>query len=162
MTVNVEMTGSGGWREQMAFISVTRLRVRSFFLLPQFMWGAIRTANQARRSNGFLDGKLVRMSRNVFWTVTAWETEAAMNAYRIAGAHLLAMPKLLRWCDEAAVAHWSQDSAELPSWQEAHRRMVTEGRLSKVNHPSPAQVANHIPAPEPSRTERRLRVGVNR
>ena len=140
----------------MAFISVTRLRVRSFFFLPQFMWGAIRSANQAERSAGFLGGKIVRMPRNVFWTVTAWETEAAMNAYRIAGAHLQAMPKLLKWCDEAAVAHWSQDSAKLPSWQEAHRRMVVEGRLSRVNHPSAAQRAKQIPPAEPSRAERRL------
>ncbi len=140
----------------MAFISVTRLRVRSFFFLPQFMWGALRSANQAERSGGFLGGKIVRMPRNVFWTVTAWDTEAAMNAYRIAGAHLRAMPKLLKWCDEAAVAHWSQDSAEIPSWQEAHHRMVTEGRLSKVNHPSAAQLAEQIPALEPSYAERRL------
>jgi hypothetical protein len=99
----------------------------------------------------------MRTSGNVFWTVTAWENESAMNSYRIAGAHRQAMPKLLKWCDEAAVAHWSQDSAELPSWPEAHRRMVAEGRLSKVNHPSAVQLAKQIPAPQPSRTERRLR-----
>jgi len=141
----------------MPFISVTRLRVRSFFCLPQFMWRAIRSANQAERSPGFLGGRIARMSRNVFWTVTAWENEAAMNAYRTAGAHRDAMPRLLEWCDEAAVAHWSQGSAELPSWQEAHRRMVAEGRLSKVNHPSAAQMANHIPAPNPSRAKRTLK-----
>ncbi len=144
----------------MAFISVTRLRVRSFFYLPQFMWGAIRSANQAERSAGFLGGKIVRMPRNVFWTVTAWDTEAAMNAYRIAGAHLRTMPKLLNWCDEAAVAHWSQNSAEIPSWQEAHRRMTTEGRLSKVNHPSAAQLVKQIPAPESSRAKRTLKPSV--
>ena len=141
----------------MAFFSVTRLRVRSFFFLPQFLWGAIRSANQAERSAGFLGGKIVRMSRNVFWTVTAWESEAAMNTYRVAGAHLRAMPKLLKWCDEAAVAHWSQDSGEIPSWQEAHRNMVAKGRLTKVNHPSPTQKSNQIPAPQPSLAERRLR-----
>ena|SRR5664279_867607 len=146
----------------MAIISVTRLRVRSFFFMPQFMWGAIRSANQAERSAGFLGGKIVRMPRNVFWTITAWETEAAMNSYRIAGAHLRAMPKLLKWCDEAAVAHWIQDSAEIPSWREAHRHMLVEGRLSKVNHPSPVQLAKQIPAPEPSRAERRLRPAGNR
>ena len=133
----------------MAFISVTRLRVRSFYFLPQFIWGTIRSANQAEHSAGFLGGKIVRMPRNVFWTVTAWESEAAMNAYRVAGAHLRAMPKLLKWCDEAAVAHWSQDSAEIPSWPEAHRHMLTEGS-SEGNHPSPVQVAKQIPTPEPA------------
>ena len=141
----------------MAFISVTRLRVRSFFFLPQFLWGAIRSANQAERSPGFLAGKITRMPRNVFWTVTVWENESAMDTFRIAGAHLRAMPKLLEWCDEAAVAHWSEDSQELSSWEAAHRHMVAQGRLSKVNHPSPKQKLNQIPAPEPSGAERRLR-----
>jgi hypothetical protein len=67
------------------------------------------------------------------------------------------MPKLLNWCSEAAVAHWTQESAEIPLWQEAHHRMTEEGKPSKVNHPSPSQVSNHIPAPEPSPIERILK-----
>jgi hypothetical protein len=58
------------------------------------------------------------------------------------------MPKLLEWCDEASVVHWHQDTAELPDWQEAHRRMMEEGRRSKVHHPSPAQIAYEIPRPK--------------
>ena len=79
-----------------------------------------------------------------------------MNAYRVAGAHLRAMPKLLKWCDEAAVAHWSQHSAEIPSWQEAHRHMLTEGDCRRSIIPR-VQVAKQIPTPEPSRAERRLK-----
>jgi hypothetical protein len=89
--------------------------------------------------------------------MTAWKDETAMNAFRIARAHGDVMRELLNWCDEAAVVHWDQEISELPSWQDAHRRMVTEGRRSKVNYPSPAQTSNHIPAPEPSRIELTLR-----
>jgi len=64
------------------------------------------------------------------------------------------MPKLLDWCDEASVAHWIQPTTELPTWLEAHRRMVAEGRLSKVSRPSPAQLSKEIPAPRPSRIEK--------
>ena len=63
------------------------------------------------------------------------------------GAHMKAMPKLLDWCDEASYVHWQQEGAELPSWAEAHRRMVTDGTLSKVKHPSPAQTAGKFPEP---------------
>lgn len=76
--------------------------------------------------------------------MTAWRDEAAMSAYRIAPPHLHAMPKLLDWCDEAAVVHWHQESAALPDWQIAERRMAGSGRLSKVNHPSADQQAGRL------------------
>jgi hypothetical protein len=89
----------------------------------------------------------MRETRNAFWTLTAWEGDAAMNAYRTQGAHRDAMPKLLDWCDEASVVHWLQESRELPSWQEAHRRLMQEGRPSKVKYPSTAHLAHEIPTP---------------
>jgi hypothetical protein len=50
------------------------------------------------------------------------------------------MPKLLQWCDKAAVTHWLQDTSEPPSWREVHRRLQQEGRLSRVAHPSVGQL----------------------
>src|SRR6266571_9296850 len=141
----------------MAWISVTRLRVRSFIYLPQFFWDTFKSMRQAERSSGFLGGRLLVNAKNVFWTMTAWIDEAAMNAYRTGGAHRRAMPKLLNWCDEAAVVHWTQESSEVPFWLEAQQHIAKEGKTSKVNHPSPAQASNHIPAPESSRIERTLR-----
>ncbi len=141
----------------MALISVTRLRVRSFIYLPQFFWNTFKSIRQVERSSGFIGGRLLVNATNVFWTITIWKDEAAMNAYRTSGAHRRAMPKLLDWCDEAAVVHWTQEASEIPSWRDAHQRMTEQGKLSKVNHPSPAQASSHIPAPEPSRMERMLK-----
>jgi hypothetical protein len=62
------------------------------------------------------------------------------------------MRKLLDWCDEAALVHWTQPDAELPSWKEAHRRLELEGRASKVNYPSTAHRAHAFPAPAARRT----------
>jgi hypothetical protein len=140
----------------MPFISITRLRVRSLLYLPAFLWQTMGSLRQSQRSRGFLAGRVLREARNTFWTVTAWDDDVAMNSFRTSGAHREAMPKLLDWCDEASVAHWSQPTAELPTWLEAHHRMVAEGRLSKVNHPSAAQQAKEIPAPRPSRIEKTL------
>jgi hypothetical protein len=58
------------------------------------------------------------------------------------------MGKLAEWCDEASVVHWNQETADLPKWHEAHRRMVAEGRPSRVRHPSPAHQALRIPPPQ--------------
>jgi uncharacterized protein DUF3291 len=141
----------------MILISVTRLRVRSLLYMPQFLWDTFKSARQAARAAGFCGGRMLVNPRKVFWTLTAWESEAAMNAYRTHAAHRAAMPKLLHWCDEAAVVHWTQETPDLPTWQDAHQRMMTSGRTSKVNHPSPAQTANEFPPPVPSRIEAKLK-----
>jgi hypothetical protein len=141
----------------MTFLSVTRLRVRSFAYLPQFVWQTLRIVRQTEWAAGFLGGRILREARNTFWTVTTWEDEAAMNTFRIAGAHRGAMPKLLEWCDEASVVHWEQETLELPNWLEVHLRMAKEGRPSKVNHPSAAGLANDIPVPRVGRIERTLK-----
>lgn len=146
----------------MAFVSVTRLRVRSYRYVLSFLWNSFQAGRQAERSEGFIGGKLLGNSKNVFWTITVWEDGAAMNAYRTSNRHGKAMPKLLHWCDEATVAHWNQESREVPSWQEAHRRMAHEGRPSKVNHPSPLQASNQFPGPEPSRLEQTLSLRARR
>jgi hypothetical protein len=141
----------------MPLISVTRLRVRSFLYLPQFLWDAFQSVRQAERSSGFLGGRLLVNARYVFWTMTAWRDEPAMNAYRTGGAHRRAMPKLLNWCNEAALVHWTRESPEIPEWPEAHQHMVETGKLSKVNHPSLVQASGQIPAPQPSRIARTLK-----
>jgi hypothetical protein len=129
----------------MAFVSVTRLHVRSVWFLPQFLVYAFSSARQAQKSAGFLGGRLMRDKSKAFWTLTVWSDAKAMEAYRIAGMHLASMPKLLNWCDEASLAHWTQDSAGVPEWGEAYRRMVEDGRPSKVNHPSASQLVHRIP-----------------
>ena len=125
----------------MPFVSVTRPRLRGARYLPAFALHSWRSARQLPRTPGFLAGRLASGSGRAYWTVTVWESEAAMRAYRGAGAHRGAMPRLLDWCDEAAVAHWEQPAAELPPLDEAARRLRERGRPSVVRHPSAAHAA---------------------
>lgn len=120
----------------MPFVSVTRLRIRSWLYLPLFALDAVKTVQQVRVAAGFQDGALLPDHDRTFWTMTAWDNGAAMRSYMLAGAHKASMPKLMHWCDEASVVHWEQDEPALPRWEEADRRMRTEGRISKVKHPS--------------------------
>lgn len=120
----------------MLFISLTRLRIRSIRHLPAFVVHTMRSLGQIRQAPGFRGGALLADRRRTFWTVSAWDEAASMRAFMASGAHRIAMPLLLDWCDEAAVAHWTQDSASLPSWTDADRRLRTEGRPSKVRHPN--------------------------
>ena len=103
-----------------------------------------QTSCGALGAPGNVAAKVRRAEGFAFWTMTAWQDEAAMSAYRITPPHLCAMPKLLEWCDEAAVVHWNEESAELPAWGIAERRMAESGRLSKVNYPSGDQKAGRL------------------
>jgi uncharacterized protein DUF3291 len=125
----------------MAFISLTRLRVRSIRFLPFFFVHAVRSNNQVKKAPGFLHGALLRDHSWTFWTMTAWDTQENMRRYMLSGPHKKAMPHLMGWCDEASVAHWVQPAAELPSWAEADERMRKSGRPSKVHKPSPQHAA---------------------
>ncbi len=96
---------------------------------------------------GNLAAKLLRERRNTFWTSTIWTGEAAMKKFMTSGAHGKAMRKLAKWCDEAAVVHWTQESPEPPSWLEAYQRLQKDGRRSKVNHPSTGHLAYQFSVP---------------
>jgi hypothetical protein len=128
-------------------VSVTRLRLRSArFLLP-FIVYSLRSMRQAKRSPGNVAADAVRDPHRGFWTRSVWRDVESMRAFMTSGVHQQVMPKLLDWCDEAAVVHWEQEHADLPGWEDAHRRLVTQGRQSKVRHPSPAQATLDFPAP---------------
>lgn len=121
----------------MVFVSLTRLRVRSLRFLPFFYLRTIGTLGQVKKAPGFLGGALLADRSWTFWTMTAWDSPESMRGYMLSGAHKEVMPKLMVWCDEASVAHWSQEESGLPSWVEADARMRVEGRISKVRYPSP-------------------------
>lgn len=120
----------------MAVVSITRLRVRSWIYLPAFLIRSMRIGQQAKKAPGNLAAKVLQDRHRTFWTSTSWESESAMRRFMLTPPHGPAMRKLLHWCDEAALVHWSQPSAELPGWTEAYERMQRDGRTSKVNHPS--------------------------
>jgi len=102
---------------------------------------------QAKKAAGNLGIALLTDAKLTFWTKSAWTDQAAMRAFMLSGPHRTAMPVLMEICDEASLVDWTQESAALPDWKEAHRRLVAEGRRSKVRHPTPAHDAFEIPPP---------------
>jgi hypothetical protein len=131
----------------MSAVSITRLRVGSWHFLPAFLFHSIRTAWQARNAAGIRSATLLKDDWRTYWTRTVWTDEAAMKTFMACGSHRRAMPKMAQFCDEASVARWNQVDETPPIWSEVHRRMCSEGRRSRVKHPSAAQEAFQIPAP---------------
>ncbi len=137
----------------MPVISITRVRVRSWRFLPAFFLSVMRVGRQAAAAQGNLAVRIFADKHNTFWTATSWNSEAEMRAFMLAQPHGPAMRKLLNWCDESSLVRWTQAEATLPEWAVAHRRLIAEGRPSKVNYPTAAHTA-HTPAPPkpPTRT----------
>jgi hypothetical protein len=135
----------------MPLVSITRLRVRSLRYLPAFLLGSLRSAREAKNASGNLAVAVLSDAHLAFWTRTLWADERSMRAFMLAPAHRAVMPKLLRWCDEAAVTHWLQETLEAPSWPDVYRRLQQEGRTSKVDHPSAAQLRFEILPPKTTR-----------
>jgi hypothetical protein len=131
----------------MPFVSITRLRVRRWRYLPQFLIQSIRAARQAKRAPGTLAVSILRDADRAFWTRTVWSDDTAMRSFMQSGVHRQIMARLPQWCDEAALVHWVQDGEEPPSWAEAHRCLQHDGRRSRVNDPTDAHRRFDIRAP---------------
>jgi len=65
----------------MPFMSITRLRVRSWRYLPGFLIQSFRAALQAKLATGSLAVSVLRDADCAFWTRTMWRDEAAMRAF---------------------------------------------------------------------------------
>ncbi len=120
-------------------VSVTRLRLRSVWYLLPFMLWASRSQKQAAKTPGCVALDARKARGLTFWTRSVWKDEASLKSFMIAAPHRKAMPKLYRWCDEAAIGRWHTEAGSLPSWEEAEQRIVADGRLSQVESPSEVQ-----------------------
>jgi hypothetical protein len=129
----------------MVFISITRLKVKSIFYLPQFLRVNEASANQLIKTKGFLAGKELVDARLTFWTLTMWESDVEMKSFRNSIPHRKAMQKLPHWCSDASYFHWTQNEAILPSLKEASEKLLKQGNLTKVRNPSANQISNSFP-----------------
>ncbi|MBC7927580.1 MAG: DUF3291 domain-containing protein [Bryobacteraceae bacterium] len=129
------------------FVSVTRLRLRSWWFVFRFFRHNSATAAQLRKAAGFRSGATLIDRGWAFWTKTLWDSEQDMKVYRGSGAHSTSMPLLRKWCSESAVTHWTQPEDRLPSWLDAHRHLVEAPRFAAVDHPGSDHTARRIPEP---------------
>jgi hypothetical protein len=130
-------------------ISVTRLHLRHLYFTPSFLWYSMLASRQAGQAPGFLGGRLLVNRDFSFWTMTAWENEAVVRAYRNGGAHLKAMPHLSLWCDESLATHWEEPQGPLPSWELAYQKLSLQGHSPPLKVPSEHQATRTFSAPQP-------------
>lgn len=136
----------------MAIVSVTRFRLNSGAVRGNtvFFWHTLRSIRQAGGSPGFVRGHTYADANRTYWTVTMWGSIEAVRAYMKSGAHLRAMramPRLMRWCDEAQTCHFEYTGAELPDLLVCHEHLVEHGHFLRLKQPSIDHAAGRISAP---------------
>lgn len=128
-------------------VAATRVRLRSLWYFPAFVWRAAQAGKQARTAPGNLHSDQFRDAKGAFWTLTMWQDESAMRAFMMSGAHAKIMPRAPEWFSESAVVHWRQAGTAVPSRAEMHRRLQNEGRPTRVKFPNEAHKAFKIAPP---------------
>lgn len=132
----------------MTVLVATRLKVRQPRFLPQFLAGSLAVSWQARKSEGYLGGKLRMEPNNVFWTLTAWESGGAVAAFRGSGTHQAIAPRLARWANEGVIGVWASDAVTLPDWAEVAYQTATRPRFTELDHPTTAHGSVSVIAPQ--------------
>ncbi|ULO07630.1 DUF3291 domain-containing protein [Paenibacillus sp. 19GGS1-52] len=102
-------------------ISVTRVRVKSMWAFPYFIYHIVRSTKQLNMAAGLLYSDLTRDSWRVGWTMSVWENKDRMLEYRNHGNHAKAMRISRRIGDELEAVHWEAET--IPSWEEAKIRL---------------------------------------
>jgi quinol monooxygenase YgiN len=131
----------------MPVIVVTRLRLRDPSLLDEFFTHAAAVLEQALKSEGNLGADALAEAHDAWWSVTAWDDRAHMEAYVNTDPHLSTEALLDHLCDEATFVDWEQDNPQLPDWQTGWRRLVADGHSAALTHQSEANQARAFPAP---------------
>ena len=107
------------------YVSITGLELKSPFYAPAFWWHAVRSMRQAYGANGLISAQ-ARKIGTVHHTVTLWESEAAMRAYLVTGAHLGAMKAFHRLATGRTIGFECETP---PTWAQVPDLWATKGKV---------------------------------
>jgi hypothetical protein len=131
----------------MPVIVVTRLRLKDPGLFDEFFASAVAVVEQAQKSEGNLGAEVLAEANNTYWTRTVWQERDLMTAFVGGEPHLHTMSRIDDWCDEATFVEWEQTAADLPDWQDGHRRLVASGQGPNLSQATEAHRTRDFPAP---------------
>lgn len=131
----------------MAYVSITGLRVRSFWRYPRFAFHGARSMMQARSADGnlFADARKIH---GVHHTLTVWTDRSAMLAYLRAGAHrraMVAFPSL------GTGYAFGFEAMDRPEWSAVHALWLAEGERRHENKRAGEASSRTRPAIGPDR-----------
>ena len=116
----------------MPVVVATRMKVGRLRDVPRFVWASLVIAVQARRSQGFLGGRLRVSADGAFWTVTVWTGGQTMTRFRDSGVHATVVPLAETWASEAVFGVWNSANGRVPSWRRAAQHIGEHPNFTKI------------------------------
>ncbi|MET8562357.1 DUF3291 domain-containing protein [Streptomyces flaveolus] len=109
-----------------AHVFASRFETRTLWGALRFLVRAPAVRRQAGRAPGAYGTALrARPLRRTFWTLSAWESAAALKEFARSGAHRPTFRALAAQMRAVRFAAWQTSTDELPvSWEEAARRLT--------------------------------------
>jgi hypothetical protein len=106
-------------------VMASRLQVRGWRDVAPFLAVALRIRRQMLASPGALGLSLIaRPQRRTFWTLSAWQDQAALSAAAGGEPHRQIMKQFRSRMAESRFVTWAAPAGVLPiSWDEALRRL---------------------------------------
>jgi len=109
------------------FVAVlSYLPLKGYWRVPQFLVYTVQVMRQLAAAQGLLGySVLARPLSKRFWTLSAWENEAALRAFVQHPPHVRLMAALTPHMGETKFVRWMVKGSQLPlRWDDALRRFV--------------------------------------
>ena len=108
-----------------AIVMASCFELRSVMDVPAFFVAALRIRRQMLRSSGVLGVSLVaRPLAKTFYTLSAWESRAALDAAVAAEPHATSMGRFRSKMARSRFVFWTAPGSVPPRWPDAHRRLA--------------------------------------
>jgi hypothetical protein len=106
-------------------VMTSRLELRRLSDIPSFLIGAVRIRRQMLSSPGALGVSLIaRPLRRTFWTLSAWQDQAALSAAIDRRPHRQIMTRFRPRMAASSFITWTAPATALPiRWDDALRRL---------------------------------------
>lgn len=100
--------------------SITKIRLKSVFKLPKFMFVSGPVFKQAKNAPGN-KGVKSTSSGLQFFTLTLWEDERSIMDFMLSGAHREVMKVIRDYSEDYGSARW--EVSEMPAWDDARAQL---------------------------------------
>jgi heme-degrading monooxygenase HmoA len=116
-------------------VMASRLPLRHYRHIPGFLRWTMRIRRQLSGTPGLVGYSLdARLLRKTFWTLSAWASREALDAFVRTNPHQAGMATIHPKMGQPTFAFWTASSEDLPlRWDEARRRLDEKHRRSSAS-----------------------------